>query len=718
MPEEEKPISWVEEVEDDGIDFYILTPVGLFPTGKEIIPNPDNLPVDIVQKSFENNELFIRFAYNIGKNLLYLQDRTIIEPLINDGDILVRKGMNKILRFIRLKQEQYFKKMGKPINEIEPPGTETDGYGDPPGVCIARKLSDFHSTWVYLNRYLQEEFKDYPSFKDNPNLMELAKPKDINVCEFYATPEEEESINSSDYVIGFEPKGRTFRGKTFHGPTIFVNKGMHKSKKFTSATPDDIDYGLIGIQLSAFYLRYFKAITNASITPIEQITLLLGMRMDDIGYDVYYAIYNPRTNEPVVYEYKKNQTTIINEEQARDILEERLKEKFVAERPNDPIPEKMYDGPIVVFSYLPHRKQLIWNNIDPHLASGIYETMLKGIRNNFQTHVFKDQPQEIIESFDPSTALPQLKQISSYTVVWEYLKNIMGPRYGFDPTQYNIEVLECPRPVGDAIAVYFRSKQETDEKVPDLMNEIQLTYGISVKFPFIAFNSLIKNIGTKYYALIHEYEHYIDEIFKKTKKVNISSGSFNERGISAEERDKRFMDYINNPHEHTAHLEQMVYMLHMGYGEQEVLNMFGPKENYLYRAEYRKLLQEAKNIYRVDRSNKITPKQPASIPTSPFGIPVPMVELPDPIQGSAGIRTAAVDISINPWFWQGLQENINTKRHKNDSFKTNPKISPEPIRVQVPTKAKDTIEGLLSKDWDSDEDFFKTIEQLLAESRI
>jgi len=687
----------VDQAEEEQVSFHFLAPDGV------VYDNLDNHPVESLEKVMRRPGLYLRFAYNRGLNLLFFQDQQDIEPRVREQDPEILSAINKVIAFV---QETFSAPWPKPAN-----GT---GYGEPPSTCQARRLSDYQVAWQYLTKYLSAELKD-------TKMEQFSSPIDINIAEYYEARQE----GDQGYVKSFHPEGLTFMGKTFHGPTMVINKAPVDPKA-------PIDYGHLSLYIVSWYLMHFQEITRAVMTDSQRAYLALNLknlRINEFGYDVFYVAYDPSTGRTPVYPYAtKSNETISTDEAKREIslkIEENLKKL------GKPVPEgQLYTAPVVVFSYLPYRKQIVWQSTDP---SSVDDNVTKKMCDSARGQVlswYGIKPDEITESYDPSTHLPNLAKMSHYYVVWQYISDIMAPRYGFDPEKYDIEVLECPKPVGDALAVYISSAAEEEDRSNEV-RETRISFGISVKYPFIAINTLNKDYGLSLNALIHEYEHYINDVFLK-KKERVPFKDFNDPNVSEEERTRRFFSYISSQKEHDAHVEQMVYMLHMGMTDGDIINTFAPIDMMSYRAEYRLILADAKKIFEADRSKKRVPQKYVSPKPAVQMAPEeglvraqePKEEEPEAkgpevaadVEASSenNVRTSELDIGVNNWFWEGLQEIINRPRHIN----THPEKGQDDTFNLSRMRRQPHVEQALEDDRDKDGGFLKSLEQLLRESQI
>ena len=695
---EERDIG-VDQEGEEQVLYYFLAPNG------KIYENPDNYPVDSIAKAFKQPGSYIRFAYNKLLNMLFFQDEDQTKSRVEERDPAILDAINTVVTWVQKTHKSSYPKLGN--------GT---GFGEPPAVCQARKLSDYQVAWQYISRFLKSEFQ-------GTSLEEHSTPLDINIAEYY----EEKSENEYGYIQSFHPDGLSIMDKTFHGPTLVLNRAPEIPAYYMGRPPKEqrrvVDYGLISMYIAVWYLKHFEEIAGTQLSQAEKYKMYKELRefkINDLGYDVFYAAYNPADKSCRVYLHSRNALETISVDEARKILSGEMA-KYMQDK-GIPVPQgPLYTGPMIVFSYLPYRKQIIWQSVDPRISQSdkVINKMCDDSRKQVMSW-YGTKPEEMTESWDPSKHIPNIAKMSHYAVAWHYICNVMAPRYGFNPDEYDIEVLECPRPVGDAIAVFISTKEEQSEN--ENVMEAVIGFGLRIKYPFIAINSLNDDKGLSLNALIHEYEHYVNTMFQK-KKERVPFKDFNDPRVSEEERTKRFLSYITSQKEHDAHLEQMVYMLHMGMNDRDILNTFCPISMMEWRAEYRMILNEAKKIYLGDRAKKKIPQQY----TRPKpAVSQPQEEIPKKPQevqqepkdveaaSSTTIKTSDLDIGVNDWFWEGLQDLMNQKRHVNQPNPQNESVGFNLSRMRHQPHLEQALDG----DRDKDESFLKSLEQLLRENQI
>jgi hypothetical protein len=248
---------------------------------------------------------------------------------------------------------------------------------------------------------------------------------------------------------------------------------------------------------------------------------------------------------------------------------------------------------------------------------------------------------------------------------------------------------------GTTVAAFVSSLKDEETKAP-LAQKARVSYGISVNYPYIGVESTIKNRGQKYYAIVHEYAHFIQSITGIQIVPYSFKGMISDAG-SKEERDKRFVEYVNNPLERDAHLNQMVSMLQMGMSPNDVLDSMADRKDLIGRAAYGRILDEALKIFNGQLKER---RQTAD-------------------QGKT-TRTASVGIGINDWWHYTLQEDLNATQHTQGVVNEPSKAKPYNLRnkrMEFPTGPK-TTEGLLASKHDKEFGAQKTMEQLLRESRV
>ena len=654
----------------------------------EIYKNRENYPAETLASlsRFRGNPDWVpfRFAFDSVSKKVYVQDDSW-KGLINDHDESAWALLNAVSEFVR-------------------EGFELDeelglGYGEPPDTAQLRKLSQYGIAWRYISQYISSEFEtnaiDVPVVEYSP-----AEPEGVAVPAG-AKPAREKPVTFS--------KDGTQQGEvSVKGPVLLVNLKLARLPKLKGEPfgGDDLDYGRINQSLIMEYLTNLTSISpvqNGPDTPIDH-----GARwrkhMEEGGYELYFAIWGE--DGPQVYKTNKEQKQRIQDERARQ----------------GEATTQGYEGPILFFAYIPVRNQIILQNRHPGDMSPMEKKMLVAIKEVMAANKGAKE-EDLSIGFDNSDKSPFVTTISRYTMLWDYITEVLAPYVKFEPQ--DIPVIEMPiSQNGGTIAAYSSNEKEEEDRVPG-SEQFRLTRGINIPYPFILVDPRIRNLGEKYYAMLHEYVHH-SQALRNSPLIHYSyKGSMND-AKDQEERTRRFVEYINNPNESEAHLNQMVYMLHMGIPANQVIDMFmpasavksDPKQFIIARAEYRKLLDKAIEIYERDmeelgkqRSKRKSPKD--------VGKPPKDVEAQ-----ASGRQTkqAALDISVNDWWYVGLQENINRSRHTNT--KQDPQLSgqgtkPYNLREKRGKPAQVlSMEGMLSRKHDAELSSEKHTEQLLRESVI
>jgi hypothetical protein len=393
------------------------------------------------------------------------------------------------------------------------------------------------------------------------------------------------------------------------------------------------------------------------------------------SYEQYFAIWGPSGTQMFrADEHQKSR--IINEDSVR-----------AAPGLRD------YRGPLILFSYMPAREQIIFQNVHPDDMKEyeVYSRMLADIKSRV-SKTKKIAEDKLIVTHDDTMNSPFVTTMSKQGVLWDYIKNFLAPTVGIEAK--DIYVIEAPLSREGNIKAMFVRGPEEENDLP-AMKEAKISHGISIPFPFIAVESRISNLGEKYHALLHEYAHYVQKLRDVPHIAYSFEGGIN-AGANDQERDRRFVEYINNPLEQDAHMRQMIYMLEMGMSPAEVLDFFAPRKSLLHRAEYGKIIDQAIKIYADNKAERR--KKPADIqkPTE---------------------KTARLSPGINDWWYLGLQEQMNEAQHSNNPLA--PTSKPYNLRKTkpVPSSAPKTTEGLLSLKHDKEMSYMKSAEQLLQESR-
>lgn len=623
----------------------------------EIYENTENLPAKVLGgfKRFKDHyDPILRFAYDPVANKFYVQDDGT-KAMLAARDQDTWDNVNKALRFLAEEYDATY---------------VSTGYGDPPGTSVRRKLSQYQITWNYISRYMRDEFG--------------MEPLDVDVCEFVP-----EDASQKDMTVVFSPGGGTCRGEEIKGPMFFVNKHMHKAK---GRDESELNYGLINHMLVLHYMKNFEAINSQRPSMEQQISFASkwAKHNDDMGYELYAAIMS-NDGEVVI---GKAPSKAMNRVQNESMIRAKISEQY-----GD------YQGPIVLFAYLPEQKQVVFQNYAPTDMADFepYDKMLAEIKRTMSSAANVPE-KDLVLSYEPSMASPFVSKASRYTVVWDYIQDYMAPRLGFEPQ--DITIVEMPVPMEGALAAFVKSATDEAEKAPEA-KKYRISHGISVQYPFIMVDSRITNLGLKYHAIIHEYAHYVSHVLG-LPVIPYSFKGGPDSASSHEERSQRFVEYIRHEDEQRAHFEQMLYMLMMGMQPGDVVDFFARREQLLERAEYRKILSRALEAYNA-RKKGSQAQQPPQEPTPA-----------EPQQRQAALRKMP---GVNDWWQIGLQETINKYRHDNDtSSHAERKKKRQPFnlkRVKDKGKSKHpSYEERLRVHHDKDHSAQKPMEVLLDENRI
>jgi len=653
-----KRIAGTPSPEKREVQYYFVGP------DNEIYQNRENYPPETLAgfSAFKGvGWIPFRFAYDSRSGEMFVQDDNW-RDLIEESDEGAWALFNGALAFVG---EEFG------VNQV---GRR---YGEPPDTAELRKLSQYGVAWKYISKYVASEFgvpaKDIPVVEFVPEVKEAQEG------------EEQPPVTDEGVPVAFSQDGTKKGDVSVSGPVLLVDRTSSKG-----------DYGIVNQGLIASYLQNLDPITSSAIDPFSKLGLMARWVEGLLpgGFEQYYAIWGEDGTQ--VYR--------MNEEQKNRLFDEDAVR-------NDPS-LKGYDGPILLLSYIPVRNQVVFQNFRPDDAVGMEKQMLEDVKKVIASN--KQVPiEDLSVGFDDTKGVPLPVSIKKFTVVWDYITDVLAPRAGFEPK--DITVIEMPLSQGGGTkAAFVRGEKEEESLVPGA-KDYRLSYGITIPYPFILLESRIRNLGEKYYALLHEYTHFSQEL----RKLPMFNYSF-EGGVGSardsKERLRRFVEYINNPNESEAHLNQMVYMLHMGIPPAQVIDMFMPVSQVrldpnfvIHRAEYRKLLDKAMEIFRKDMGGH-----------KGIGEAGPPTKAPVPMD-----KEAALDLSINNWWFQGSQENANRSRHLNTRQEdppsvpgTRPGTAPYNMRRKKNPALALTVEGLLSKSHDEELSCEKTTEQLLRESYI
>ena len=115
--------------------FYVASPDGV------IRENPLQAPLDVVQESYPEGTLILRFGLDQDNNVIFLQD-TSFQEKVNDGDEGAWDLVNRALEAIEAKTGLRF------------PSRE---HGEPADSAIMRNLSDYQDAWDKISNFMGEE---------------------------------------------------------------------------------------------------------------------------------------------------------------------------------------------------------------------------------------------------------------------------------------------------------------------------------------------------------------------------------------------------------------------------------------------------------------------------------------------------------------------------------------------------------------------------------
>lgn len=635
MPQENSPEQTDSHDEPETVVRYFIA------TGDgEVYENKQNLPLESLKKmkTFQGASGLFRFAYDPRNNTFYAQDEAW-RKLVSSGDKHAWDLLNRAAKHV---SEEFGARNPK------------SRWGDPPNSAVARRISQYGVAWNYIKNYIHKEFG--------------TDPVDVMVVEFAP-----DMASKEERAVWFSQSGGKVGDISTNEPTIFVNR-----KKYM-LDDGDIDFGVINQILMVSYLKHVKEIADTSPDQ-DKYEKVLGQWQSRLsgtgGYELYFAIWN------------NGQTQIhrTNDLQRQRLLDENSlrKEPSMKGYPRT--------SPVIMFSFLPGQNQIIFQNQHPRDMERypLYKQMLDDIKRTMSS--IKQVPKDdLLTTYDPSANSPFVSKMSDYKIVWDYVTDVLAPKYHFSPT--DISVIEMPlSDEGDKIAAFVRSPQEEMQESPKAQ-QYKISHGISVPYPFILLENRIANLGLKYHALLHEYQHFVQAI--QNVEFVPYSYDMSQSPSSSEEKQKRFIEYINNPLEQDAHLKQMIYMLEMGMAPKSVLDFFMPGQDMIARAEYGKILDKAVEAYDEERHAARTGME----------------------------KTAGLELGINDWWHFGLQEQLNQSQHVNDiTGPYRPSAKPYNLKKkrQEPQIAKGprTLEGLLATKHDTELNSMKSMEQLLREGQI
>jgi hypothetical protein len=638
------------------IQFFVVGPDDL------VYENRDNLSTETISK-FKRFESFkdrswtpLRFAFDPNKNAIYIQD-PIWFSLLESKDEYAGNIVNRALEFI---YEKF-------------PDAEGSAHwtsGEPPDTAIQHSLSQYGLAWQDISKYVASEFQ--------------AGAPDLPVVEYTLGQNEQPPAQQ----VTFNPNGATKGDVSVSGPCFLVLKN------------ERMDYGIINTLLTRLYLTNLPIIVK-NVDKSQHMGLVTNYFLDNVnrgGYERYFAFWtrngtairrvHPMQSFADPSEKWSPQNRLTNESEIRNYRD-----------------LAGYSGPIVMFAYLPVKNQVIFQNYHPEDMAH-YELLSKMKEDivSVVSSVKKVPPEKLTLSHDDSEVSPYITMISNVAPVWTMIKDILAPQAGIEP--HDIQVVFMPiSQNGSTVAAFVQNAQEEDVKTPESKN-FRVSHGISVDYPFIAVDPR-NPLGTQQYALIHEYKHFEQKLANVLPKKPYSFEGSVDDARDADEKERRFIEYINTPSERGAHIQQMVFMLYMNMSEKAVLDAFAPNTMPLARAQYRKLFDEAKRIFDQQIAEKRhfrrQQPQPPQQPTQ---------------------RTAAISYPGGNDFWfigslEDQMEGLHQNNIPSDEAPVN-ETGTYNLRRQKQRKAlvPKTMEEMLSDKHDPELGYMKTTEQLLRESQI
>lgn len=318
---------------------------------------------------------------------------------------------------------------------------------------------------------------------------------------------------------------------------------------------------------------------------------------------------------------------------------------------------------VVMFSYCPDEKRVVFHNYTPMSMAkdeGLGR-VLEAIRKTAASHggvLEKD----VVLSFDPAMRQPFRTSLSRYRALWDIARARLGE-------VEDVAVLEVPMTVPGGAAV-LRSRKDEEALCPSL-REYRVRHGIEISYPTMVVDNRTANVGSKMRAMMQATTE--KEMEEERPWI---------------EADRVFADSVAK--ESNRIRKEMEFLLKMGMPRSNVVDFFVDRKSRTKRAKYWEILKKA-----WDGGTK---KKAAS---------------------SKPQRTAAIGpaYDTNAWWHIGLQEDLNRAQHENDDENTKNEVEPFNLRKNKPSKRK-SYEGLLNTKRDKDLNFYKSVEQLLRESRI
>lgn len=642
-----------QEQDDQTVElqYFIVGP------DKKVYKNPHNLPAKNIQSldKFKNG-LVMRFAFDPTTGDFFVQDddwRDNIENVDPESWNL----LNSAIKYIG-------EKFG--IDQVK------KRYGEPPGSASLSHLSDYGIAWNYIENYIKKDFE--------------TDAVDLAVIEY--APEEDVK------AVVFHEDGFSYGSVSVAEPVLVVNR------KAMNGADKTVDYGLVNHRLIFCYLINLRAIAKKSLSQsqYDSFSKTYKEHMNPKKFSLFFAGFSQNGAE-VHKANEKQSDRIQNEQSLRQSL--RTAKCQDCNTLNDGLADhcskcnsanleygREYTGPLVLFTFLPERKQLVFQNHHPEdMDRGSLKELLDKIKTTISA-VYKVPEEELIYSYDPSTMSPFVSMMSRYQVVWDYICNTLCPREGIDPK--DIPVYDAPVSMHGGLASFISNEGDENEKTEGGL-EYRISYGVSLPYPFIQVTARIQNLGLRYNAMIHEYKHYVDYM-----KKNLSA-----MPEKYEDKEMSFLAYIRSPDEQAAHMEQMVHALSMGMRAPDVLNMFAKTDNLLARAEYSKILDKAIEVFNQQRGIKAKPSPKAPEPQQFItheGGCVKLTRLAKDMDSSQ--IPALVD-------WWNMEVGV-----------VNTPLTPSPKDEKKDKATAEGLNALVSMSHDADLGFMKPLEQLLRESRV
>lgn len=489
-------------------------------------------------------------------------------------------------------------------------------YGEPAGHTTKRQFSNYQIAHKIVATAMANELG--------------MKPIEIQVCERSGTGE----------PMGFLADGKCAGTK---GKMITFDKDYYKSE----SEGGDPDYVKANRDLAECYLNNVPEICSDN----DEFKDKWKRYVKDLGTENMIALLD-----------SSGKTRVMKSKDADKIHDE------ASIRQADGM--KTYDGPILMFSYDPEKKQLVLQNtmIRKVVANKTTAKMLADAQQRM-SRIHGVPMDDIVVSFDPSLSQPKVISAEKIGPVWDRIVNDIAPLAGINPK--DIKVLEAPIPLNgwEAGAALVASEKAEANVSPEL-RQYRVSHGIILEYPFIVVDTRTKSLGTQYRGVLGAYASYVRAFMNRPFSSKWLDGEFVHVGDRAK----------------TA----MLHMLRMGMSGKEVLDFFGPRPEMGQRVKNANILKSAWAEFRKDMP-----------PVKPMG------------------KTAAVNLNVNDWWHIGSQESLNEAEHTNDI--TSPKPSPATFNLK---KSKETskeppsYEKLLADKHDKDLGFQKTTEQLLRESRV